>query len=456
MATKYGKCTNIGNCDNADKKKVFEILDGQDFRCPECDNDLYSTKSDPAPNPKFPTLLKIGIPIILLGGIFFLLMGWLGGSKENKDICNNLPYVAQKDTTLSCGGVTYVLNNGDSLVFINDKVKLVRYASLKPQQSTTSKEQNRNDDFYVIKRRGQVKIGVQSDAAPLNYIENGRRKGLDYDLAKLIFSQTEFGLTNNTSIDADHQVEDYEEIPKMLSTKNSLGEYEVDIVMGGLTFNDGDNPNVIYTIPYMDNFGYCLVSKRNDDITFLKDLRNKKIGVVKGDPDVLSYAKSILPPGAKIVELSDDSETWMSDFINMQKIDAIIYDFPFASVEVRDSNLQIKVSNLPNSDISYKIGLRKGNERLRDELNTAIRKIKDLAQYSNLLKRYLPTDDVLIPRNVGNYPTHVVRTGETLSIIALDHLKDLNRWEEIQDLNNLPNPHFISKGKILIMPSDYR
>jgi nucleoid-associated protein YgaU len=154
--------------------------------------------------------------------------------------------------------------------------------------------------------------------------------------------------------------------------------------------------------------------------------------------------------------LSDDSETWLSDFINKGKVDAIIYDFPFASVEVKGSNLQIKVANLPNSDISYKIGLRRGNERLRDELNAAIRKIKLMPQYSNLLKRYLPIDDILIPNNGGNNPSHIVQTGETLSIIARDHLKDLNRWKEIENLNNLPNPHFIGIGKKLIMPSDYR
>jgi serine/threonine protein kinase len=220
------------------------------------------SKVDVAQSPTLPIILKWGIAVAVFIGLLFLFKSLF---VNDKDICDNLPYVAQKEITINCGGKTYNLLKGDSLVIVNDVVRHIQNLNTHERQSITDNEQNRNDDFYVIKRRGEVKIGVQSDASPLNYIDNGRRKGLDYDLAKLIFSQSEFGLTNSMAIDADHQVEDYEEIPKMLSSKNSRGEYEIDIVMGGLTFNDGDDPNVVYTIPYLDNFGYCLVSKKNDN-----------------------------------------------------------------------------------------------------------------------------------------------------------------------------------------------
>jgi nucleoid-associated protein YgaU len=166
--------------------------------------------------------------------------------------------------------------------------------------------------------------------------------------------------------------------------------------------------------------------------------------------------ESKLPNGAKIVQLSDESETWLSDSINGKLCDAIVYDFPFAATEIENSNLKIKIAKLPNSDIGYKIGLRKGNERLRNELNSAIRKIKELPQYANLLKVYLPIGNVVVPRNVGNNPTHKVENGDTLSNIALTHLGKIERWNEIQSLNNIPNPHLISIGQILIMPTDYR
>jgi hypothetical protein len=279
---------------------------------------------------------------------------------------------------------------------------------------------------------------------------------LDYELAKLIFSQSEFGFNEPHSVSVDNQVENYEEIPGLLSKRDEKNSYIIDVIMGGLTFSDEDNSSVIYTIPYLEHFGYSLVSKGSDKINSLKDLRYKKIGIVKGDPDVAAYIEGNLPNGAIIVPLSDESETWITDSINHKLCDAIIYDFPFAAVEIEGTRLQIKVAKLPNSDIGYKIGLRKGNEHLRDELNSAIRKIKELPQYSNLLKYYLPVGNVVVPKNDGKNPTHIVLKGETLGLIAQNHLSSSERWAEIQALNNIPNPHLININQVLIMPTDYR
>ena len=44
MSKKYGKCTNFGGyCRTADKKEEIEILDEQEFVCPECGFDLHPT-----------------------------------------------------------------------------------------------------------------------------------------------------------------------------------------------------------------------------------------------------------------------------------------------------------------------------------------------------------------------------------------------------------------------------
>jgi ABC-type amino acid transport substrate-binding protein len=351
------------------------------------------------------------------------------------------------------------MHSGDTLLMANDKVVLRRKGNGQTS-NTTQTRPNAQDEYDEIKRRGFVRIGSQSSAPPLNYVDdNGKRKGLDFEIAQLIFKQSEFGFTNPNSISADHWVDEYDKIPELLNSAPS-GGHNVDIIMGGLTYQDGDNPNIIYSDPYLEDFGYSLVSKNGDGINTLRDLRNGRIGVVKGDIDVKQYVQGILPPGAKIIELSDELDTWIRDNITDGVADAVVYDFPFASSELKNmggrGNLKIKISKLPSSDISYRIGLRKGNEKLRDKLNAAIRKIKDMPQYSILLKKYLKTDNVVVPRNSNNNPTHMVQNGETLSIIAINHLGNLDRWTEIQELNNIPNPHLINVGQALIMPTDYR
>lgn len=413
MVRKYGNCINYTNCKNADEKAEIGIIEGHDFVCPECHNPLYVLKPQEESKPLF---FKILAAILIAAAIFFIY---------NK--CSNPSTTTSLESNIE---------------------------EVKPLEN---KVYSPNDEFFTIIKSEKIKIGVQSLSPPFNYVENGNRTGFDYDFAKMVFAQSEFGFVNPDAIDADHEVLLYEDIPGMLTKKNARGTNDVDIIMGALSYEEADTPGVIYTIPYIENFGYSLVAKKTSNIKSLADLKGKKIGVLQGDPVLLDYAKSVLPEGASIVEKKVDTQKWMSDFLNTNKVDAIIFDFPFAIVEVNSSeDLQVKVANLPNSNITYRIGLRKGNEKLRDELNTAIRKVKLMPDYTSLLKKYLPADGVLKPTNVNNNPTHIVAKGESLSIIAEKHLKDVSRWKEIQSLNNLPNPQFISVGDKLIMPADYK
>lgn len=310
------------------------------------------------------------------------------------------------------------------------------------------------DEFDSIKERASVTIGVQMDAPPLNYTtEDGKITGLDFEIAKLIFEQPEFGIAK---VDMKHDATTYEEIiPLMKMKKNNAFAY--DFVMGGIT-NDQGEDGVIFSDPYMEDFGYCLVSKENDDIKTLNDLKGKKIGVVRGDSDVMNYVVNNVKkniPDVTIVELDDEQDDWMQYYSDKGQCDAFVYDFPFAATELNNNpegNLRIKVSSLKGSNLKYRIGLRKGNKQLIDNLNKAIAKVKLLPVYAQKLRDFLPTEKIVKVENTNNNPTHTVAKGETLSKIAEDKLGSVDRWKELQDFNNIPNPNLIKVGQELILP----
>lgn len=83
MAKKYGKCTNIGGCDIADKKREIEILDGQDFICPECRNELYLvTPTGGGSSLTLKKILTFAVPILLvLAGVIW----WVTQNGEDND-----------------------------------------------------------------------------------------------------------------------------------------------------------------------------------------------------------------------------------------------------------------------------------------------------------------------------------------------------------------------------------
>ncbi|HMW17682.1 MAG TPA: hypothetical protein PKN13_10010 [Accumulibacter sp.] len=75
---KNGICVNIGNCDNANQKKMLEIGTGQDFVCPQCGKSLivYS----PPKGKSVAMLAVVGLIALLV----VLVIGWrmFAGGKE--------------------------------------------------------------------------------------------------------------------------------------------------------------------------------------------------------------------------------------------------------------------------------------------------------------------------------------------------------------------------------------
>src|ERR1041385_6430820 len=72
-----GKCTNIGNCDKADKKELITIPNGLDFVCPERSKPLMVTKSSSG---------SVGdvrkIAAVVLGLV--IILGWFLWSSADK------------------------------------------------------------------------------------------------------------------------------------------------------------------------------------------------------------------------------------------------------------------------------------------------------------------------------------------------------------------------------------
>jgi ABC-type amino acid transport substrate-binding protein len=312
----------------------------------------------------------------------------------------------------------------------------------------------------VLKRimeRKSIIMGVQSEAPPMNYVdeETKKRAGFDYEIASLIAAQMH--LTGPDKVQVK-EVDLYADLFCLLKKKEDNG-YSVDIVMSGIT--PDEVKDIEWSMPYFD-FGYALVAKKNNYISNLMDCRNKKIGIVKGDPNVKAYAESKLP-NATLVPL-DDETGWMNS-INTGEVDAIIYDYPFAVVEVKELNdekreagvksdlLEIKKAFLEGSDSKYCIGIPTGNPDLKRNIDEAIDAIKSSPQYITLVQRYFKSGDVKKVQVGDNYV--VVQKGDSLSKIALEYLGSADRWPELQQLNNVGNNYLIFPGQKLNMPADY-
>lgn len=307
------------------------------------------------------------------------------------------------------------------------------------------------DALQSILKNKIARISVENPSEPFYFEKNGKPSGFNPDFVKLMLAQSEFG--GNIEI-KPFGVDTYEAVPQQLAVKSN-NNYVVDMAMDGLTFADNEPNGVVYSIPYIDDFGYALITKKDSAIKTISDMGGKTIGILKGDPDVKKYVEKTFPHSS-IVELSDAAingeRAWLSHFINDNSVDAIVYDYPFALAEIEGSNLVFAISKLADSNIEYKIGVRKEDSALLTYLNSAIGKVRAMPEYSNLLKKYFISNQIATVSAADAEKTIIVKQGDTLSTLATAAYGNKSRYVDIQTRNNIPNPNLIYIGQQLVIP----
>jgi ABC-type amino acid transport substrate-binding protein len=370
----------------------------------------------------------------VISGIVILLLVLVGGYFVDDGYKAKVDHLLHKDALATAASPSNAPNASSTKLDAPEKAALVQSGGT----------------LANILASGVVRVSVQNPSKPFYYQDNrGIAKGFNVDFMKALFAQSEFG-NHEIKLDTAHEVDTYEKVPQQL-----LQGTAVDIAIDGLTFNDDDLKGVAYTIPYVKDFGYALIAQNNSSVTSVDSANGKTIGVLKGDPDAMAFAKRTFPK-SRLVELSDKADAngkWIVGYIDSHQVDAVIYDYPFAVAELEGTDMQFVSPKIAGSNIEYKIGVRAGDKDLLVALNSAIRKVTASDAYPEMLKTYFMSNKVAAVRSAkGNETVYVVVRGDTLSTIAQTHLGDKMRYPEIQSRNNLANPNFISVGQKLVIP----
>lgn len=361
------------------------------------------------------------------------------------------------------GGLKNTFNAGQSADKDTVAVNGVDIGSNKSDEAKTPAPSNpdgfvpNKDALKSILSNGVVRVSVENPSRPFYSEDNGKPQGFNVDFANLLFAQKEFTSSDHptVTVDTHHGVDTYPAVPDQLTKTDKQGNAVVDVAMDGLTFPDNTPSGVVYSIPYVEDFGYSLIVAKGSPVRSAADLSGKTVGILQGDPDVKAFAQKAFPD-SKIVELSDASiegqRSWMAHFLDGHQVDAIVYDYPFGVSEIKDTDLTFAVTKLDGSNLSYKIGVRKEDSALLIYLNSAIAKVKQSPAYLDLLRKYFISNQVLTTAATSGEKTYVVRSGDTLNAIAASQLGSGTRYVEVQKRNNLPNPNLILIGQHLIIP----
>jgi len=333
----------------------------------------------------------------------------------------------------------------------------VLLCSCKPSSNSNDQAENpvspSNPDFVEqIIDSGYIRVGFEPDAPPAYFMdEQGNPKGFDFELIRFI-SKNAFGSAKIKPVESS-----YDELPALLTSSR------IQIMAGGRSVDE--TPGIIYSKPYL-TYGYCIIThtRNKTKINSLNALEGRRIGVY--DETAEEWVRKKSKPG-RIVVLGDkeDENTpesdWMSGLVD-GTVDAIVYDYPFATNEIVDYKGNVTISNKnindPSEPNEYVLGIPVGQGELLKAINAAIEEYKKTAIFAKMVQEYIPNPGLDESVDKPGDDLYTVKEGETLSVIAQNHLGDMSRYRELYLLNadRLASEDIIYVGQRLRKPSGWR
>ncbi|GAB4198699.1 MAG: hypothetical protein OHK0022_18280 [Roseiflexaceae bacterium] len=235
----------------------------------------------------------------------------------------------------------------------------------------------------AIKQRGKLVVGVKYDVPLFGFLnpETNKVEGFDVEMGRAV-AQRIFG-----SPDA---VEFKEAVSR--NRIPYLNEGVVDVVFSTMTANEERSQQIDFSDAYYVA-GQSLLVPADSTIASVADLAGKTVGTVKGSTSEKNIRTAA--PGAT-VELFDTyseavqaMQSGRADAVTTD--DIILYGFQKSNPE------RFKVVGGQFTQEPYAAGVKKGNTELLNEVNAAIRDLKQSGKWAELYKTWVAADAPAVP-----------------------------------------------------------
>ena len=292
-----------------------------------------------------------------------------------------------------------------------------------------------DDSLQRVIDGGVLRVGAEPGSPPMLVREGSRYDGFDWAIANAIAKR--IGVDGVVIVPGK-----YSELPGRLIS----GKF--DVIISGYT-EDPSIAGVDWSDSYLD-YGLCLVVKKGSPIRSIDDLAGKRVGIFN-DPAAEADVKAMVR-GYKSLDKYEDG---YFDLLDEGKIDAFIYDFPFAQEEIKpyDGPPPDRAVQLDRVDLQRRRPARRHEPP--PMVNSAIKELKASDEYRQIVRKYLGgAGPAPVTKVAAGQKVYKVKPGDTLSGIAAANLGKGSRWPEIWDLNKgrIADPNLIEIGWELVLP----
>lgn len=238
-----------------------------------------------------------------------------------------------------------------------------------------TKTEKQKDTLVEIKKRGELIVGVKYDSKPFGYVENGKLKGYDIDIAHLMAKRIlgNEKLVKFVEVDATNRI-------------SKLNSGEVDMIIATMSKNPQREEVVDFSIPYFYT-GQAIMIRKGTAIKNITDLNNRRVIIVlgtTGEKNIRYLAPEVILQGYK--SYKDGFEAFLN-----RKAEAMTTDDTILAGFVMD-HPEFTILPQRYSQDSYCIAFRKGEESisLMTEVNNAISELRRKGYLTQLKGKWMP------------------------------------------------------------------
>lgn len=217
---------------------------------------------------------------------------------------------------------------------------------------------------------GKFTVGTNMPYEPMEYYdESGKATGVDIDIINEIADR----------IGIPVEIVNYEWDELFVAVNDS----KVDIAISSITITSDRSKNFLFSVPYF-NAGQIIITLADDDkIENPENMNGMKVGAQK-ETTSIDEANNY---GAITVPYDNMDDQIIID-LKSGEIDAIVVDY-VAAINIVQNDNSLKLIGEPFTQEFYGIISKIGNDALIQDVNSAIRDMKNDGTMDNILNKWL-------------------------------------------------------------------
>lgn len=225
----------------------------------------------------------------------------------------------------------------------------------------------------AVKKSGKLVIGTTGNYRPFSYMDsNNELTGYDIEWAKMIAEEL--------GVEAEFVTGQFAGlIPGLVAGK-------FDVLLSGVNVTEERLKSINFTEHYAKDGAVAVVKKGNTDISGIKDIEGKIVGVNAGSAfeevvkKIGTYSELKTYPGA--------AESFMD--LGAGRVDVVAIGLPAAAEFIHNSKdgSSIEIVGEPFDEKDIAVALAKDSEDLKEAITEIIQKKKEDGTYNELAMKY--------------------------------------------------------------------